>query len=373
MSITGLEHRVRSTNDKDANGSDQKGRWDERNTFSIFADNLPADVTLGWLWKVFSSIGEVVDLVESRYKRSVNDSAEKEQKGDRWNANNGGSVRNIEATKQGKSYKDAVLNGSNDGGAEKMKRSLVGETMCPFDFNTLKEVVLEECTNVQEGSMIGSMKMLLTKGETNRLRRCWVEVVGLPLHGWSVENMRKIGEVWGRVIEAFADVVIDEEIFRIFVKEVDICHICLKNKDVINNLVLEVLRDEDDQRENPPPTSVRRSGTMAVKGNREGVVEKIDPQLVPESPMMDGVGLLALAQDDGKIDTCVECPATWASPTQTRSIEDDRRTEDVIREKIKAFGLLEEDKSGKLDPEEEVDLVAQKQHGLDVGPVVDPS
>ncbi|MED6114530.1 hypothetical protein PIB30_081105 [Stylosanthes scabra] len=34
-----------------------------------------------------------------------------------------------------------------------------------------------------------------SKTETNTLRRLWIEVIWLPLYGWSMENMRRIGEV----------------------------------------------------------------------------------------------------------------------------------------------------------------------------------
>ncbi|MED6108554.1 hypothetical protein PIB30_025203 [Stylosanthes scabra] len=84
-----------------------------------------------------------------------------------------------------------------------------------------------------------------TSGEVNRIRRKWLEISRLPEHGWTHENMRKIGEVWGRVvavqeeegshynsfivlvdsnmgtwIQARAPIVIEGECFQIFVMEV---------------------------------------------------------------------------------------------------------------------------------------------------------
>ncbi|MED6133154.1 hypothetical protein PIB30_025968 [Stylosanthes scabra] len=38
-------------------------------------------------------------------------------------------------------------------------------------------------------------------GEANRTRLCWIGITGLLIHGWSKENMIKIGAVWGRVVE----------------------------------------------------------------------------------------------------------------------------------------------------------------------------
>ncbi|MED6107801.1 hypothetical protein PIB30_017502 [Stylosanthes scabra] len=272
-------------------------RWDEWNTFSVFADNLPEAVTLGWLWKVFSSMGEVVDVylsrkrrannplrfafiryktrnealraieqydrwivwgceikvVESRYKRRIEGPNRKAQEEERRNESGEGDTKNSEELK----VDDDMLH--------KLQRSMIGETMHPFEFEELKKEVLKEWSNIQEVRMMGSMKLLLvfdseehmmeackspniwkyflavrswTKGESNRLRRCWIEVVGLPLHEWTNENMRKIGEVWGRVIkvvrddvsqfssfkmlvdvnvgpmiQSFADIVIDEDTF----------------------------------------------------------------------------------------------------------------------------------------------------------------
>lgn len=31
-------------------------------------------------------------------------------------------------------------------------------------------------------------------------RRFWLECCGVPLHGWSNQNFRKIGEVWGNFV-----------------------------------------------------------------------------------------------------------------------------------------------------------------------------
>ena len=37
--------------------------------------------------------------------------------------------------------------------------------------------------------------------EKCRVRRVWIECIGVPIHGWSLENFEKIGEVWGKFIK----------------------------------------------------------------------------------------------------------------------------------------------------------------------------
>ncbi|MED6153006.1 hypothetical protein PIB30_097426, partial [Stylosanthes scabra] len=44
----------------------------ERNSVTVFADNLSTNTTLQWLWKVFSSVGRVVDVYLSRKSRINN-------------------------------------------------------------------------------------------------------------------------------------------------------------------------------------------------------------------------------------------------------------------------------------------------------------
>ncbi|MED6199809.1 hypothetical protein PIB30_079358, partial [Stylosanthes scabra] len=47
-------------------------RWSEGNSLTVFVDNLPVDSTKAWLWKVFSSAGNVVDTFLSVKKRMKN-------------------------------------------------------------------------------------------------------------------------------------------------------------------------------------------------------------------------------------------------------------------------------------------------------------
>ncbi|MED6150381.1 hypothetical protein PIB30_071725 [Stylosanthes scabra] len=162
--------------------------------------------------------------------------------------------------------------GENKEARERLNRSLVGETLNPLNFEELSSAVMKDWHTLQEVKMMDSIKLLMTfdtvanmeeaekscylfnhfievrrwtTGEVNRVRRKWLEVTGLPTHGWMRENMMKIGEVWGKVIliqddngkhfnsfrvlvdsnvgpgiQALASIVIEGECFQIFVKEV---------------------------------------------------------------------------------------------------------------------------------------------------------
>ena len=37
--------------------------------------------------------------------------------------------------------------------------------------------------------------------ETCKVRRVWLSCRGIPLHGWATSNLKKIGEVWGKVVQ----------------------------------------------------------------------------------------------------------------------------------------------------------------------------
>ena len=69
---------------------------------------------------------------------------------------------------------------------------------------------------------------LWSKSEWSYSRCVWLECHGLPRHAWSVENLHKISEVWGSVIDfdensvngksfSFAKILIDTCI-RHFIK-----------------------------------------------------------------------------------------------------------------------------------------------------------
>ncbi|MED6119643.1 hypothetical protein PIB30_013520 [Stylosanthes scabra] len=131
--------------------------------------------------------------------------------------------------------RDAVM-------AEKMERSLVGETMESIDF--------------EKGEHGGGAKFSIYAEslyeerqwevrEACRTRKFWIEASRIPCHDWTVENMRRVSEVWGRVLElkeleaerldafyvlvesnhgpyvqSWLEVTIEEVEFRMFVKEI---------------------------------------------------------------------------------------------------------------------------------------------------------
>ncbi|MED6107465.1 hypothetical protein PIB30_014316 [Stylosanthes scabra] len=113
---------------------------------------------------------------------------------------------------------------------EELNRCLVGETLQPYNFVEMDENLKRHWRSIGAVKLkrMGSMKLLLvfdttqnmeealdsedmknyflevrkwSSGEANRTRKVCLEVIGLPIHGWSKENMAKIGEVWGRLLK----------------------------------------------------------------------------------------------------------------------------------------------------------------------------
>ncbi|MED6219590.1 hypothetical protein PIB30_037124 [Stylosanthes scabra] len=105
---------------------------------------------------------------------------------------------------------------------EKLRRCVIGEALDPINVESLLQEVKSDCNCLEEVRMLGAMTVMMvfdstqnmdkmmesntlakhflkirkwTSGEANRTRECWIEVSGLPLHGWTKENMLKIGNV----------------------------------------------------------------------------------------------------------------------------------------------------------------------------------
>ncbi|MED6216427.1 hypothetical protein PIB30_007771 [Stylosanthes scabra] len=116
---------------------------------------------------------------------------------------------------------------ADEGMKEVMSQSLVGEAPRPFQFSKLKSEVMKDCQTVIDMKMMGSWKAVMIfdsvknmmaaeesalllnhfieirrwlPGEVNRTRRFWLEFNGLPGNAWTIENMERIGNVWGTVI-----------------------------------------------------------------------------------------------------------------------------------------------------------------------------
>ncbi|MED6132390.1 hypothetical protein PIB30_018592 [Stylosanthes scabra] len=247
---------------------------------------------------------------------------------------------------------------------EWLDRTLIGETLNPYNFQQLKKDVMRDWHTIEDVKMMGSMKMLLvfdskqnmeealgssyllnhfldirrwTKGEVNNTRRSWIEVLGLPCHGWAKSNMEKIGE--GPTIQAFADVVLEGEACRIFVRDIGDVDVY---KDSVGgscrivghqNAILENGEATDHNSERPEESKDDRSDGNLEKGDG-GVVameEATERSWVDETqalhvePNKSG----AHAKNSNVVE---EKGDSWANPARTKTIDDDRRTEDVIRE-----------------------------------------
>ncbi|MED6216983.1 hypothetical protein PIB30_013197 [Stylosanthes scabra] len=169
-----------------------------------------------------------------------------------------------------------------------LNRSLVGELLKPRRFEELREGVTKECKDMVDMKMMGSWKVIMvfnsveamveaeqstplrnqfmdvrrwSPGETNGLRRFWLEFIGLPANSWTIQNMERIGNVWGTVlkiddgneehfnafrilvdakfspiIQAVLTVVIEGGEYLVTVKEIGV-------PNMINNVEVAVMKD----------------------------------------------------------------------------------------------------------------------------------
>ncbi|MED6144194.1 hypothetical protein PIB30_013308 [Stylosanthes scabra] len=217
-------------------------------------------------------------------------------------------------------------------------------------------------------------------------------VIGLPIHGWSVENMLKIGEVWRRVIEsenvdgshynsfwmlvetntgpmvqAYVDVVIDGDTFRVFVRETGDRNIHRQNSKplMVDNppTVMVAIQSElgDTRLAEGRKETVGGSTNASYDVEGGGGDKELEESWVGETRQTrwnkddDVTGLVdvrnSMELGDTTLPDCrtmgpahilvsedfgpsAGCPGNLpdCSPTRTRSIEDDRRTEDLIKE-----------------------------------------
>ena len=110
-----------------------------------------------------------------------------------------------------------------------LEKSLIGETLRPVDFKMLSEEVIKNVEGVSEVCELGAYKALIVfeskqsmeeqlskcnqelskffedvriwcEEEWCQTRRVWIECFGIPIHAWSNENIKKIGEEWGAVV-----------------------------------------------------------------------------------------------------------------------------------------------------------------------------
>ena len=53
-------------------GENMEFHGDRSNIFTVFMDNLPNSISKEWLWKIFKFEGEIVDIILSKPKKSLN-------------------------------------------------------------------------------------------------------------------------------------------------------------------------------------------------------------------------------------------------------------------------------------------------------------
>ncbi|MED6217559.1 hypothetical protein PIB30_018953 [Stylosanthes scabra] len=209
----------------------------EDSTFSVFVDNLPVD----------STIERRLSISESRYRKG--ETGTNRDAGN--NVRHGGDGRNTarmmpitainhkKPRMNGNSYKEALLNGKNniengeasvDNGLrmlgnskitlkgdeqlrEMLGRCLVGETLNPVDFDTLKRQIKDDWSDVEDVRMMGAMKALVICNSKQSME-AMLEADALQKH--FLETRR-----WtvGPLIRTWVTIEVDEEQFEIFIKE----------------------------------------------------------------------------------------------------------------------------------------------------------
>ncbi|MED6161702.1 hypothetical protein PIB30_063197 [Stylosanthes scabra] len=225
-----------------------------------------------------------------------------------------------------------------------------------------------------------------TKGEVNRMKRTRMEVIGLTIHGWSEENMLQIDKVWGRVIklenidgrhydsfrmlvetntgplvQAYVDVVIDYDTFRVFVRELGMATLHVQNPKpppaekaptelTMGAKIVDVRGEGVGGPMDAACDAVGENGEMELKESwveetqqtRRNKEDEVSSRVDATQPLMIGSGntsdpvnktlgsTLVLAN----LGPIANCNGNHADegPTRTISIEDDRRTEDLIKE-----------------------------------------
>ena len=147
---------------------------------------------------------------------------------------------------------------------KKLKRSLIGETLCPIDIQRLKCKLIEDIPSIENVRSMGSYKVLITfltevdmeevlaigstflgqffkevkrwsSDEVCQTRRTWVECIGVPLQAWSQANLKKIGEIWGSVI-CFDDQTVQRSSFSTARILMETCHFAF----IQGNIYLQV-------------------------------------------------------------------------------------------------------------------------------------
>ncbi|MED6138653.1 hypothetical protein PIB30_076464 [Stylosanthes scabra] len=201
-----------------------------------------------------------------------------------------------------------------------------------------------------------------TKGETDRSRKFWLEITGLPIHGWSEANMRKIGEVWGRVLGIEMEEGGHYSSFRVLVVANSSPRIRTFATVVIENENFIIFVNEEggpgiEYGANMERKALSNGAGETTNANRrcDNMINSVGDVAIRPVPIMSGEGSKAAEDEESKVGETehaitgrdedsnnwagvngpivgIEATNTSSSPTKTRTLDDDRRTGDVLLE-----------------------------------------
>ncbi|MED6218077.1 hypothetical protein PIB30_023612 [Stylosanthes scabra] len=393
-------------------------------TVIIFADNLPLNTIVGWLWRVFGKEGKSRREAMSAIRRL-----------DGWRVW-GCEIKLKEARKRneerderkgddgfGRTFKDVLLNRNRENDvhilrddnvlqsfgrstmelevdealSDTLNRSLEGDLLNPMIYQ-LKTAVLKDWHTMVDLKMMGSRKAVMifdtaenmmeaeqspyllnhfievrrwTLKEANRSRRMWLE------NAWTEQNMEKIGNVWGSVlrvdrgkgghlnafrvlvetnftpvVQACLTVVVQGEEIQVMVKEIGMLNTFWEEqegnewtesvtnyngvdggnegKGDVNHENKEDSLQNDSKCESSEAGSAERIESRCSGDRRE---EEEEPLRVRETQTVHETAQTHTKSgrnEDGRGGGPEE--EFHISPTKTRSLEDDRRTEEVAKE-----------------------------------------
>ena len=277
---------------------------------------------------------------------------------------------------------------------QELQRSLVGETLKPLELAVVGEDLMNAFPNIESIREMGAYKMLITfcsmesrdealnerdeilkrhfddirvwsSEETCQTRRVWVEVFGVPLQAWTPENFKRIGEQWGTVVRCDNRIMqkssfnsalilmdtcnnpyiqgsvyfsIEGNGYDIFVKEVARCR-SEQETHVEDPLVM----DYNGGKQTPA------SATERKRHNRQHPIlyDVSKPMMTQTAPLW---GMTNVINDDSARCMNVENQVGGNNGqslsgigSQTIGLEDDRRTEEVLRD----LGLIQSSPNDK--------------------------